>query len=492
MPEKHDKGGKQIVINWKPDRASSVPLYSQIVSYFSDRISRGDWVGGQSVPSQRRLAELFEVNRSTIVVAMDELAAMGLITGRFGGGTRIAEGSWSALIQAKSPDWQNYITAGVFRSNIPAVQVINHLEFEEDTIRMSTGELSPELVQAELVQKAMKNLSCRNLYMNYPDPLGMPGLRKAVQGLLEKSGIFVPISCILIVSGALQALQLIASGIVHSKSTVYMESPSYLGSLNIFQSTGAALTGVPMDENGILPWMIRDQMRENRHSLLYTIPTFQNPTCCVMPESRRREVLKYCSEHHMPIIEDDVFSDLWLDEPPPPPMKAMDQNGSVVYINSLSKCFSPGLRLGWLVGPESVVERLADIKMQMDYGVSVLTQQVVEELMTSGLYDAGVNAVRQSLRERRDMMLTLLERYFSDLAEWNTPAGGFFIWVKLKHQVSAERVFARALKEKMLVPPGSIYDPQYTSCMRLTYGYLSPKQMEHSMWQLSEIVRYFG
>lgn len=489
MPDMHENRDRSIWINWMPDRASGVPLYSQIVSYFSEKISRGEWMSGQNVPSQRRLSELFCVNRSTIVEAMDELAAMGLIEGCFGRGTRIANDSWASLIQVKSPNWKSYITAGGFRSNIPMVQIINRLEFEEGITRMSTGELSPDLVQAELTQKALANLSEHKLFMNYPDPLGMPDLRRAVQAHLSRSGINVPTSCILIVSGALQALQLISSGIVQSRSTVYIEEPSYLRSLNIFQSVGATLTGVPMDKSGILPWMIHNQPREGTYSLLYTIPTYQNPTGIVMPESRRLEVLKYCSEQHMPIIEDDVFCDLWLDAPPPPPMKALDESGGVVYIGSLSKCFSPGLRLGWLVGPEPVVDRLADIKMQTDYGVSVLTQQVVEELLNSGIYYEGLNSVREQLRRRRDLMLSLLEEFFDDLAEWNRPAGGFFVWVRLKNQVSAERVFNLALKEKLLVPPGSIYDPLYTSHMRLTYGYLSMEEMARSLRRLAEIVR---
>lgn len=489
MAEHGEKRTDTISINWKPDRQSKIPLYSQIVSYFSEKISSGDWVSGQVLPSQRKLSELFGVNRSTIVEAMDELASLGMIESGFGGGTRIANDSWSLLMQDKAPDWQSYIKAGGFRANVPTVQIINHLEFEDGITRLSTGELSPDLMQTDLTREVLSSLSTRDLFMNYPDPLGMPGLRQALQTHLRSIGIDAPLSCILIVSGALQALQLIAMGIVQAKSTVYVESPSYLGSLNIFQSVGAELQDVPMDASGILPWMIRDPQSATRHSLLYTIPTFQNPTGCVMPVSRRKEVLKYCKENHMPVIEDDVFRDLWLDEPPPLPIKALDQNGGVVYTGSLSKCFSPGLRLGWLVGPESVVQRLADVKMQMDYGVSVLTQQVVEELLRSGLYYAGVDAIRCQLRRRRDLMMELLEKYFGDLAEWNRPAGGFFTWVRLKNRVSAEQLFNRALKEGLLILPGSVYDMGYSSSLRLTYGYLSPEEMEKGLRRLADILR---
>lgn len=441
------------------------------------------------LPSQRELAQMFGVNRSTIVEATCELTSMGLLEGHYGGGTQIASDSWTTMIQPKTPDWQNYIRASHFRSNIPTVQAINYLEFQDGILRMSTGEFSPELMPAELVRQALANLSRQKLYLNYPDPPGLPEMRTAVQGYLKKQGIHVSTSCILITSGALQALQLISNGIVHTKSTIYMESPSYLNSLNVFQATGAVLEGVPMDEDGACPWMIRYHQSAPCHSLLYTIPTFQNPTGHVMTETRRKEILQFCTKNHMPVIEDDVFCDLWLDELPPCPIKAMDQNGVVLYVGSLSKCFSPGLRVGWLVGPEPVVERLTDIKMQVDYGVSALSQQVAAELLNSGLYDQGMQEIRTQLRRRRALMLELLEHYFTGLAQWTVPAGGFFIWIQLKNHVSAERVFQMALKQNLLVPPGSIYGPAFSSCLRLTFGYLSEEEMTQSMCRLADIIR---
>lgn len=485
------KRAETVRIDWKPDRSSKEPIYAQIVSYVSRKISSGDWGSGQVLPSQRKLSELFGVNRSTIVEAMDELASLGLIESSYGGGTRVANGSWMLLMQEKAPDWQSYIKNGSFRPNVPTVQIVNHLEFEENIIRMSTGELSPELMQTGVMKKVLASLSVgeRDLFMNYPDPLGLPSLREALRRQMLRIGINVPISSILIVSGALQALQLISTGIVHSGAKVYTESPSYLGSLNIFQSVGARLCSLPMDEAGVLPWMSRETQADTVHSLLYTIPTFQNPTGIVMPVTRRKKLLQYCNEMHIPIVEDDVFRDLWLDQPPPPPIKSFDQHGNVVYIGSLSKCFAPGLRLGWLVGPEAVVQRLADVKMQMDYGVSVLTQQVAEELLNTGLYEQSVDRIRGQLHERRDFMLALLEKYFSDFAEWKCPGGSFFVWVRLKGRISAEKLFDLALRENLLIMPGGVYDRGHSSSIRLTYGYLSYEEMERGVRILSEIIR---
>ncbi|MBR0173136.1 MAG: PLP-dependent aminotransferase family protein [Lachnospiraceae bacterium] len=477
-----------IRIDWKPEKKASEPLYLQIVNYFSKKIFSGDWVEGQSLPSQRRLSSLFSVNRSTIVDAMDELTSRGLIESNFGGGTRIAGNNWSLLMKGNPPDWQRYIREGSFSPNVPVVQIINHMEFEPGIIRMSTGELSPELMQTGITKRILSKLSKKDIYMNYPHPFGMPDLREVLRQELKGIGIDVPVNGILIVSGALQALQLISIGIMKPGSTAYIESPSYLRSLNIFRSAGVTQKSVPMDADGLQPWHIGQPENKQHNAVLYTIPTFQNPTGNVMSVKRRREVLRYCKNVRMPIVEDDVFCDLWLDEEPPAPMKAFDESGNVVYIGSLSKCFSPGLRVGWLAASEPVVQRLADVKMQMDYGVGVVAQQLTRELLLSGWYRKGIRTIQAGLRARRDLMMRLLARYFTGFAEWTSPPGGFFVWVRLKNRVPAERLAERALKENLLVMPGGTYGSSWSHCIRLTFGYLDEEQMTYGVKRLSEIL----
>lgn len=483
------KAVETVKIDWKPDKASDTPLYAQVIAYFTEQISNGTWAGGQNIPSQRQLAKQFDVNRSTIVEATTELIAMGLLETSYGGGTKVSRDSWMHLLHAGSPRWQTYIDAGAFQSNHSAVQLINRFEFEPGYVRMCTGELSPDVIQKELVKEALDHLSGKDLELNYSNPYGSPELRQAIKRHLRKKGIDVPVSNILVVSGALQALHLISYGIVPVKSKVYVESPSYLESLNIFQSSGSFLVPIPMDRNGILPWMIPNTGASGVNSLLYTIPTFQNPTGRLMPLNRRKELLMYCVKNNIPIIEDDTLCDLWLDESPPPPLKALDDNNNVIYVGSMSKCFSPGLRVGWVVAPESIIRRLADVKMQMDYGVSSLSQQIAQELFESGLYERGMENIRACLRERRTLMGELLEIYFSNLATWNIPDGGFFLWLRLTGKISAQQVFENALKEKILVPPGSIYDSDCSACIRLSYGFLGDEEMESAMRRLAEIIR---
>ncbi|GJM84143.1 hypothetical protein HMSSN139_66390 [Paenibacillus sp. HMSSN-139] len=150
-------------------------------------------------------------------------------------------------------------------------------------------------------------------------------------------------------------------------------------------------------------------------------------------------------------------------------VKTHDASGSVLYLGSLSKSLSPGLRIGWVAGPQPVIERLADIKMQSDYGSSALSQQMAAEWLESGRYDRHLEQLRASLRLRREAALDALERHFRDIADWEVPRGGFYIWLKLHGSPSPRKVFDAALKSGILINPGHLYDPEATAvCASLT------------------------
>ncbi len=477
-----------INISWKPDKNSEIPLYNQIVSYFSSKILQGDWVAGQKIPPQREMSKRFEVNRSTVVEAMEELYAMGLLEGHSGSGTKITYDIWSSLMPFSTPNWETYINGGLFKSNISTVQCINQKEYESPVLRLNAGEMSPDLLPNTMIRNVFEKLSRRQVPLNYPDPRGLLCLREALCQYLQGKGIYVSPNQILITSGALQALQLISVCIVPPRSTIYVEEPSYLKSLRIFQSAGAMLEGVPMDQDGIMPWLINTKTNKTNSSILYSIPSFQNPTGNVMSESRREELLKFCQTYRLPIVEDDVFSDLWLDCPPPKPIKAKDNSGIVLYVGSCSKTFVPGLRVGWLVGPESVIDRLADIKMQHDYGTSTISQMVLAESISSEAYYLYLTELRSRLIVRRDYMLSLLNQYFQNIATWNKPQGSFFIYLKLKHKIQMDKLFNQALEENLLISPGSMYGFHETPSIRLSYAAASFSEMEEGISKLAKMI----
>lgn len=473
-----------IQINWKPDK--SRPVKKQIVEYMREKINNGNWPIGSKLPSQRTLADIFDVNRSTIVVAIDILKADGLIKGE-GRAGMFVHASSVPLLALSQTKWQNYIEEGIHLPNYKTIKMINDSDPDTSMLRLSSGELTPEVFSQEDMDSILKNLDIHHL--GYEWPTGMRCLQEALCVHLKKKHIHVSPSNILIVSGALQGFQLITMGLLQQGSTVFVERPSYLYSLQILQTLGMRRVGVSIDENGLIPSEIPAKIPKHHASILYTIPNYQNPTGYVMSENRRQELLDICYESKMPIIEDDVYGDLWIDEPPPMSIKSMDQIGNVLYVGSVSKTLSPGLRIGWVVGPETVINRLADIKMQMDYGSSSVSQMIVAKYLSSGLYDKHIENVRKALRMRRDFTLNLLEKYFHSFATWKKPKGGFYVWVDVKKDVSMYKVFEKAFDHKILFNPGYIYESGTNHSLRISYSFASLEEIEASIISLSKIIK---
>lgn len=476
-------------IDWLPNKKDALPLYRQIYSYIKHEIRSGNWPISSRLPAQRSLAAIFQVNRSTVQTAIDELIADGLLESKRGSGIWIANNTWSLFSPPEQIDWNFYVETSTYRPNLPLIQKINQTEFKQNIIRLGTGELAPDLLPHEeltaLLQKTASNIKS----FGYEQPQGLLFLREQLCIHLRKTGINVSPRSILIVSGALQALQLICLGLLPKDSKILLENPSYLLSLPLFQSMQVDFAEVPLDEEGINLHTLAYQQRLKKAALLYTIPTFHNPTSILMTKQRRHDLLQLCRENRLPILEDDVYRDLWLDRPAPPPLKSMDQDGLVLYIGSLSKAVSPGLRIGWVVGPEPVIEKLADMKMQNDYGSSCLSQYAAAEWFASGFHEKHLRRVRTALCLKRQTCIDALTQHFKDIASWQIPTGGFYIWLKLKEPISLPKLFKMALAENILLNPGSIYDPLSNRHLRLSYSYASSFELRRALERLAAIIK---
>ncbi|WP_341872589.1 PLP-dependent aminotransferase family protein [Paenibacillus camerounensis] len=471
--------------DWKPDPNSPLPLHMQITSYFSARISSGAWPPGMRLAPQRELCRRLGVNRSTLATALGTLASQGLIEGRRGGGTRVAAADGSS-----SASWNDYLEEGTHYPNLPAVQAINRLEYEPGLIRLGTGEPAPELLPGAAMTRVLAELAARTLPpLSYEEPLGNAQLRTAVSRQLLKYGIQAEPDSILITSGALQGLQLIALGLLPRSSTILLEKPSYLYSIHAFQSAGIRFSGLPMDQGGMMVSRLAAEALRTKAAMLYTIPSFHNPTGLVMSEERRHELTAVSGELGLPILEDGAYQELWLDTPPPKPLKALDREGRVLHLGTLSKAAAPGLRLGWIVGPQPVIRRLADIKMQTDYGASSLSQLAAARWLEGGYHEEHLTLLRGRLRERRALMLQLLDAHFSGLASWSVPAGGFYIWLSLHRPLPLRRLFVAAQQARLLLNTGDLYDRGDSRHLRLSYSFASPEQLFSGLPELAEIIK---
>ncbi|RNC98028.1 PLP-dependent aminotransferase family protein [Lysinibacillus halotolerans] len=473
-------------MKWKPNRHSHLTIHEQIVDWMKSRIENGDWSIGTKIPTQRELATQFQVNRSTIQLALDELKADGLIESRVGSGIYVANNSWNVLLNNSQPNWQQHIDGSIHKPNYHTIQLINEYEQLHHIIRLGTGEIAPELLPTKQLEHSLKELALDARSIGYSSPLGNETLRANLCEYLKKHGIQTSSENILIVSGALQALQLIAVGLLEAGSVVFHEQPSYLNSVHPFQSAGMRMISV--SKNNHLIQQLKAYKR-NRQSLFYTVPTLHNPTGYSLSLKEKEDLFHVCKELQIPIIEDDVYHEL-LFETTSPAMKSFDKTGQVLYIGSVSKTLSPGLRIGWVVGPSKVIERLADIKMQTDYGSSAISQLIVSHWIATGLYEKHLVELRQQLKWRATFVEHILNQQFKDIATWTKPEGGFYIWLKFHKPIVNKALFLRLLKENVLINPGYIYDSSDLHHIRLSYAYASFEQLKVGLNTLFEMIQH--
>ncbi len=474
-----------LTINWQPNKQVSTPIYQQITNYFQEQIAKGNWAVGAKLPAQRKLAEQFGVNRSTLITALDELMAVGLITSNPGSGMVISGNHWSSLL-AEHVNWSQYVKAGQFKPNSHALQKIN--QFETDAvIRLSTGEPAPEQFPRPLFQRAFAHLGEQLTSLNYTEPAGILALRQQIARHLEKVGIHTHPENILITSGSLQALQLVSMSLFPKDATIYTEAPTYVKSLHVFQSAHTHLAGIPMDSQGLAYWQMNAPI-QGHHAILYTIPTFNNPTGIVMSAERRQQVLQTAQEHRLPILEDAAYQDVWFDQQPPQPLKALDKTGNVIYFGSISKSLAPGLRIGWTVAAKPVIDRLTDVRMQTDYGASSLSQLVLAEILADPEYETYQADFRSVLVKNAAAAEQILHHYWDDFATWQTPTGGFYLWVRLADNINIPKLFDLATAHNVLFNPGSIYDFQPNQYIRLSFSYESSDRFEQGIKILTDLI----
>ncbi|MBQ8590865.1 MAG: PLP-dependent aminotransferase family protein [Firmicutes bacterium] len=487
MSEPMKGTGTKIVIEWMPDKNSSIPLYQQIVDYISGKIAAGDYAAGVQLPSQRDMAMQFGVNRSTIVTAMEELMSYGLIESHSSHGTRVADMLWSPKHRQQPPNWSHYVKQGVVPANSITMQRLNHYEASPDIMQFSTDQLSFDVFPTKMLETVMNKVAAQKPDLSYLQPQGLPELRKILaKRLAYHRNIHVPESCILLTTGLVQTMILIRNCLLKPGSSIFTEEYSWLYSYPR-QTTGMKVRSVPMDSEGLCYWQMPLNRETDSSPLVYTMPNYHNPTTLTMSAERRRQLLGFCQNRQLPIIENDIYGNLWLDAPPPPTIKSLDESGTVLYVSALNKELSPALGMAYMVAPESVVERLADMKRQTSDMLSFYAQWMLVRMLDDHTFDDYLAYVRSRLQERRDKMLHLLDKYFSDLATWTVPQGGYFIWLEFEDDLPVEQLFEKALLNNILICPGTLFSPDKNHCLRLSFSYIPEKDMERGLKTLAEL-----
>lgn len=455
-------------MDWKPDRTVKKAIYKQLAEYIEKGIADGTFPPDKSLPSERYLANALSVNRSTVVNAYDELEAMGLIERNRGSGTTISKDIWG-ITRKRIPSWNRYIEAGSFLPNLPVTQKIRKEAIEHKLINLATGELSEDLFP----KSALREITATRSFigsLGYDHPLGSDILRTTLTRHIKKSrGIETKTSSILITSGAQQALHLIVQCLLKPGDAVAIEDPSYNFNLPIFKTAGLQIHYLPVNKDGINPDDLQVLYKKHRIKMIFLNPDFHNPTGSSLDLKKREAILDISSKLGIPVVEDDPYSLTAFSGDKMPTLKSLDKNGNVLYISSLSKIVASGLRIGWIVGPTSVIERLSDAKQQIDFGHSSFTQWIANDFLESPNFNLHIKHLVKELETRRDTIVQSLDMYLKDEVTFSIPQGGIHLWCHVLKEYNETQLLEESIKRGVIYVPGSTMGSK-KGFVRFTYA----------------------
>ncbi len=359
-------------------------------------------------------------------------------------------------------------------------------------IPLSAGNPAPDAFPAEDIRRISETLLRETPVeaLQYSVTEGYAPLRQHLKQYMErKHHVGGGDDDILITSGAQQVMDLLTKTFLNEGDTVLCENPSFVGSLNTFRSYRAKLCGVPVEPDGIdVEALARALETEKNVKYLYTIPNFQNPTGITMSLAKRKRVYELCRDHGVLILEDNPYGDLRIEGEDLPAIKALDTEGVVVYAGSFSKVVSPGMRVGYAIGPKPVLSKMVVCKQGEDVHSNIWAQIVCHRFMTECDYEAHLDRLRGIYRRKRQVLLRAMEQYFTPLITWSDFQGGLFTWCTLPEGVDMLEFVSEAARRKACVVPGTAFLTDETErCSSFRINFSTPTD-----GQLTEGVRILG
>ena len=327
--------------------------------------------------------------------------------------------------------------------------------------------------------------------LQYYPVAGYPPLRRYLATYLLRFGLEVRPDDILIVNGSQQGFDLIARTFLDPGDAVAIEQPTYPRAMQVFRAFGAQLLGVPWTPVGPDVEALEGLLARRSPKLLYCQPTCHNPTGLTMSPETADRLLATAGRHQVPVIEDGFDASLYYGTRPPGPLKARDREGVVVYIGTFSKILFPGLRLGWLVAPPPVIERLAAAKQLADLHTSALLQAAVHRFCERRLLERHAARAAREYARRRTLLLESLRRRLSDDVTWTEPQGGFSMLLTLPDGMSANVLLTRALQRGVAFAPGAPFflDGAGERTLRLSFSSVPSTRIDEGVRRLAEAIK---
>jgi len=471
-----------------------MPLYLQIKEQLQRRIEQGALLPGTRLPATRTLASDLDVSRVTVVNAYAELEAEGWVRAYVGRGTFVSDPRRrDEAVRGTPYDWESRLLgpSGVSASSMLSDML--DLAQHPDLISFAMGAPATDLLPVRDFRQAINQVLRRDggEALQYDEAAGYKPLRAAIARLLARDGNPASVKDVVVTSGSQQGLDLATRVLAAPGDLVISESPTYLGALDVFRSNGVEVLGVPVDGDGLRVDVLEELVPSRSPRFIYTIPNFHNPTGVTLSLERRRRLLQLARRYDVRILEDGVCSELRYEGASIPSLMALDGGEHVLTINSFSKFLLPGIRVGYMVVPPALRDRLIKAKQVADLFTSSLMQRALAQYLDSGHLEDHLKTIRRAYRERRDAMLAGLARRMPTGAEWTAPQGGLCLWVRLPESISAGQLYLTAIEHGAAFALGSVFFPNNPdpSSLRLNFAAHPATRIDEGLRRLGSAVR---
>lgn len=465
-------------------------LYERVAGHIAGLIERGTLRPGDRVPSVRSLSRQQGVSVATVVQAYLHLEGHGLIEARPQSGHYVRRPEKPALPEPRpartSATASRVSVAGLVAKVYGAAR-------DPHIVPFGAAYLSPAVLPTERLNHTLARVAraAGGVGVQYDAPPGCAPLRRQIARRAVEWGCALAADDLVTTVGAMEALSLCLRAVAEPGDTVAIESPAYFGVLQMLESHRVKVLEIPCNPGkGLDLDALEQALAGHRVKACLATPNFSNPLGCRMSDAAKRRLVEMLARREVPLIEDDVYGDLYFEGARPRPAKAFDREGLVMLCASFSKTLAPGYRVGW-TAPGRFRERVEQLKFAQSVASPTLPQLAVAEFIEHGGYDHHLRALRRKLKDQVERVSAAIAEHFPPGTRVSRPAGGFVLWVELPPGTSALELHARALAYGISVAPGPIFSARerFSNCVRISCGFPWSDLLGHAVRTLGRIAR---
>lgn len=466
--------------------------YEKFADEIAELIRNGVLAPGEKVPSVRHASRTYGVSHSTVFQAYYLLEDRGLIHARARSGYFVREHAKRPLPEPELRP-RPAQTTDVDVSEL-VFSVLGSIK-DPHTVPFGSAFPSPELFPLQSLARSMahglKRLPSHAVIADMAD--GNPDLRRQIALRYMGSGVMLPLEELVVTNGAMEALNLCLQSVTEPGDLVAIESPAFYASLQVLERLKLRAVEIPVHpREGIDLDVLTDSLADLPIKACWFMSNLHNPIGATMSEEKKHELYKILQRFQVPLIEDDVYAELYYGSQPPKPVKSFDREGLVMHCGSFSKCLAPGYRVGWVSGGR-YAQRIARLKLMTTISPSVPAQAAISDYLQHGGFDRHLRKLRHQLETQQASMLASAARHFPSDTRVGRPSGGYFLWFEFAGKVDALQLFHLALAQGISLAPGPIFSAarEYTNCVRLNYGHPWCPEHEQAMETMGRIISSF-